>query len=56
MHVGAHFDLRNRGHSVDSTRLHHEVLELCSAADSFGAVSVWFPSIIYSTTNTCLNV
>ena len=42
MDVGVFFDLRNRGQSLNSTRLHHEVLELCSAAERFGASSVWF--------------
>jgi alkanesulfonate monooxygenase SsuD/methylene tetrahydromethanopterin reductase-like flavin-dependent oxidoreductase (luciferase family) len=40
--VGLYFDVRNRGQSETSTRLHHEVLEMCTAAESFGAASVWF--------------
>lgn len=42
MDVGLYFDVRNRGQSGSSTRLHHEVLDMCTAAESFGADSVWF--------------
>lgn len=42
MDVGLYFDVRNRGQSGSSTRLHHEILDMCTAAESFGADAVWF--------------